>query len=149
MERLPKFRFETVSGENTTVTLGATVGCDYNIATRGTVKMPGGLDMYLRAPKFIFSVIEKFIDDDVTEFYVELTTDKDVEFTVFADHDEDLTACSEATDFVLSDSMTINLEADKDVWYRLDMAALKSANQDWSVSLVNSSSEAVHVEVEV
>jgi oxygen-independent coproporphyrinogen-3 oxidase len=84
MERLPKFRFETVSGETTTVTVGATVGCDYNIATRGTVKMPGGLDMYLRAPRFIFSVIEKFIDDDVNEFYVELTTDKDVEFTMEA-----------------------------------------------------------------
>ena len=149
MERLPKFRFETVSGETTTVTIGATVGCDYNIATRGTVKMPGGLDMYLRAPRFIFSVIEKFIDDDVNEFYVELTTDKDVEFTIFADHDEDLTACSSATDFVLSDSMTISLEADKDVWYKVDMKALKANDQDWSISVVNPSDKAVDVEVEV
>jgi hypothetical protein len=71
MGNLPKFRFATISGETTKVTMGATVGCEYNIATKGSVSVPGGIDLSLRMPSFIFGVMKQFIRDDVNEIYVE------------------------------------------------------------------------------
>jgi hypothetical protein len=149
MSSLPTFRFATVSGETTKVTMGATVGCEYNIATKGSVSVPGGVDLSLRVPSFIFKVLKHLVREDVNEFYVQLTTDKEVEFAIDTTTTEDLTACLEAIDLVVTDSMVIDLAANTDQWYKVDLSALKGTNKDLAVKAVNPSDAPVNVEVEV
>ncbi len=149
MDKLPKFQFSTVSGEKTNVTIGATVGCEYNIATRAKVPVPGDVEIAVRVPRFVFKVLREFVDYDVNEFYIELTTDKKVEFSVDATVEEDLDACLEAVDLVISDTMTIDLVADTDMWYKVDLSAVKDLNKDLAVTVTNAAAEAVEVEVEV
>ena len=149
MTRLPKFRFATVSGETTKVTMGATVGCDYNIATRGTVSLPGGVDLALRVPRFILKAMKLFVRDDVNEFYIQLTTDKDAEFSIYSATKEEVLACQEASELVISDNMSISLKADQDVWYKVDLTDLYSIKKDLAVTVATSSTEKVDVEVEV
>ena len=149
MGKLPRFYFETVSGETTALTMGATVGCEYNIATRGTVKVPGGVGLSLRVPSFIFKAIKPFINDNVHAFYVEMTTDKDVEFAMSLTTKEDLKVCENATELAISDSMVIALEADVDVWYTIDLSKLNSLNKDLAITASNSAAQAASIEVEV
>ena len=149
MSSLPTFRFATVSGETTKVTMGATVGCEYNIATKGSVSVPGGVDLSLRVPSFIFKVLKHLVREDVNEFYVQLTTDKEVEFAIDTTTTEDLTACMDAIDLVVTDSMVIDLAGNTDQWYKVDLSALKGTNKDLAVKAVNPSDAPVNVEVEV
>ena len=149
MGKLPRFYFETVSGETTALTMGATVGCEYNIATRGTVKVPGGVGLSLRVPSFIFKAIKPFINDNVHAFYVEMTTDKDVEFAMSLTTKEDLKVCENATELAISDSMVIALEADVDVWYTVDLAKLNSLNKDLAITVSNPAAQVASIEVEV
>ena len=149
MGKLPKFQFATVSGKKTNITFGATVGCEYNIATRATLPVPGDVEVALRVPSFIFKVARKFIDYDVNEFYIELTTDEQIEFSIDATVEEDLDACLEAVDLVVSDSMTIDLVANTDMWYKVDLSAIKNLNKDLAVTVSNTAPEAVDIEVEV
>lgn len=149
MGTLPKFRFATVSGETTAVTVGATVGCDYNIATRGTLNIPGGVDLNLRVPSFIFQVMKKFVNDDIHEVYFEVTTDKQVEFSIDAAEKEELIACLDAIELELTDSMVIDLAANTDIWYKVDLSTFKTLHKDLAVTVINASAEAAKVEVEV
>ena len=149
MSSFPTFRFATVSGEKTKVTVGATVGCDYNIATKGTVNVPGGIDLSLRMPSFIFKVLKHFVREDVNEFYVQITTDKSVDFAIDTTTTEDVTACMDAIDLVVTDSMTIDLAGNTEQWYKVDLSALKGTNKDLAVKVVNPSNQPVDVEVEV
>ena len=149
MGSLPRFRFATVSGETTAVTVGATVGCDYNIATRGTLNIPGGIDLNLRVPSFIFQVMKEFVNDDIHEVYIELTTDKPVEFSIDAADKEEVIACLDAIELELTDSMVIDLTANTDIWYKVDLSTFKTLNKDLAVTVINASAEAAKVEVEV
>ena len=149
MDKLPKFQFSTVSGEKTNVTIGATVGCEYNIATRAKVPVPGDVEIAVRVPRFVFKVLREFVDYDVNEFYIELTTDKKVEFSIDATVEEDLDACLEAVDLVISDSMTIDLVADTDMWYKVDLSEVRKLNKDLAITVNNPSEKQVDVEVEV
>ena len=78
VSRLPKFRYAAEA--TTSLTMGATVGCEYNIATRGTIKLPStkGLEVSFRMPGFIYDVLDKFVHDDVEAVYVEMTTDQQI-----------------------------------------------------------------------
>ena len=149
MARLPKFRFATISGETTNVTVGATVGCDYNIATRGTISLPGGLDLALRVPSFILKAMKLFVREDVNEFYIQLTTDKDAEFSIDSATKEEILACQDASELVLSDNMAISLKADQDLWYKVDLTDLYSIKKDLEVTMATSAAKKVEVEVEV
>ena len=149
MGKLPKFQFSTVSGKKTNIKVGATVGCEYNIATRVSLPVPGDIEVALRVPRFIFKVLREFVDYDVNEFYIEVTTDEKIEFSIDAAIEEDLDACLEAVDLVVTDSMTIDLVANTDMWYKVDLSAVKDLNKDVAVTVTNASEEAVDVEVEV
>ena len=145
--RLPKFQFSTVSGETTKVTMGATVGCDYNIATKGSVNVPGGVDISLRIPTFIFKALKVLMNDDIDEWFVEITTDKDAELTI-NDANEDVDACLDAESLVISDSMLIDLTAQTDQWYKVDLSQIKEMNKDLAVTVLHAE-ESLDIEVEI
>ncbi|MBR5173915.1 MAG: hypothetical protein IKW16_03090, partial [Clostridia bacterium] len=80
--KLPKFYFTTEEEGLTKITLGATVGCEYNIATKTIVMLPGSLNYAMVMPEQMFDLMDKLVSDDVTEVYVEMTTDRAVHFSV-------------------------------------------------------------------
>ena len=143
--KLPKFYFTTEAEGLTTITLGATVGCEYNIATKTIVKVPGSLNYAVVVPEQLFDFIDKMVNDEVTEVYVEMTTDKAVTFSVDMIN-ETPDPCHEAE--LLDITKGINLEANVDKWYKVDLDALKALNGDVALTMINPSAEAVEVDME-
>ncbi len=144
--KLPKFYFTTEKEGFTKITLGATVGCEYNIATKAIVALPGSLNYAMVMPEQMFDVMDKFVSDDVTEVYIEMTTDEAVRFTLDMVNNTD-DACHDAELMNTLDGIT--LEKDQDKWYKIDLDALKAMNSDVAVKLINPSANSVNVDMEV
>ena len=144
--KLPKFYFTTEKEGFTKITLGATVGCEYNIATKTIALVPGSLNYAMVMPEQMFDVMDKFVSDDVTEVYIEMTTDEAVRFTLDMVNNTD-DACHSAE--LMNTTDGINLEANQDKWYKIDLDALKAMNSDVAVKLINPSANSVVVDMEL
>ena len=142
---LPKFYFTTEEEGLTKITVGATVGCEYNIATKTIFVLPGSMNYAMVVYEKIFDAIDKLVNDDVTEVYVELTTDKAVHFNVDMINNTD-DPCHGAELFDLNKG--INLEANVDKWYKIDMDVLKALKDDVALTIINPSAEPVDVDME-
>jgi hypothetical protein len=96
-------------------------------------------------PEQVFDVLDKMVNDEVTEVYVELTTDKAVSFSVDMINNTD-DPCHAAE--LLDVTKGINLEANKEKWYKIDVDALKAMKSDVAVKLVNPSASVVTLDME-
>ena len=144
--KLPKFYFTTEEEGLTTITVGATVGCEYNIATKTIAVLPGSLNYAMVVPEQMFDVWDKLVSDDVTEVYVELTTNKAVHFSVDMINNTD-DACHSAE--LISIENGIKLEANVDKWYKIDFDVLKAMKSDLAVTVINPSGQPVDVAMEL
>ena len=147
VSRLPKFRYAAEA--TTSLTMGATVGCEYNIATHGTIKLPStkGLEVSFRMPGFIYDVLNKFVHDDVDAVYVEMTTDQQFKFGIDMEY---AGGCEKATKLDLSQPLDIDLTANKDVWYSVNLNDIRAlGDKKIAFNLNNPSDKAVEVEFEV
>ncbi|MBR5492706.1 MAG: hypothetical protein IKV77_06215, partial [Alistipes sp.] len=147
VSRLPKFRYAAEA--NTSLTMGVTVGCEYNIANRGTIKLPTtkGLEVSFRMPGFIYDVLNKFVHEDVEAVYVEMTTDQQIKFGVDMEY---AGGCEKAAKLDLSKPLDIDLTANKDSWYYIDLKEVKAmGDEKISFRLNNQSDKDVEVEFEV
>ena len=144
--KLPKFYFTTEAEGLTTITLGATVGCEYNIATKTIAVLPGSLNYAMVVPEQLFDVLDKMVSDEVTEVYVEMTTDKPVHFSVDMINNTD-DACHSAE--LISIENGIKLEANVDKWYKIDFDVLKAMKSDLAVTVINPSGQPVDVDMEL
>ena len=144
--KLPKFYFTTEAEGLTTITLGATVGCEYNIATKTIAVLPGSLNYAMVVPEQLFDVLDKMVNDEVTEVYVEMTTDKPVHFSVDMINNTD-DACHSAE--LISIENGIKLEANVDKWYKIDFDVLKAMKSDLAVTVINPSGQPVDVDMEL
>ena len=144
--KLPKLYFTTLEEGLTTITMGATVGCEYNIATKTIVKLPGSWNYAVVVPEQLFDLMDKMVNDEVTEVYVELTTDRAVTMSVDMINDTD-DPCHGAE--LLDVTKGINLTANQDKWYKVDLDALKAMNSDVAVTVLNPSAEPATVDMEL
>ena len=117
-----KISFRNLGTETATLTAGVTVGCEYAIPTYGKVKMPKELAFSLAIPTSILAKARKFIDADITEFYMQLTSDQDIVVALDMDA-SDLKACSAAVPFDWSnwEKNGLQLQANQDVWYEVNL----------------------------
>ena len=117
-----KFSFRNLGTETATLTAGVTVGCEYAIPTYGKVKMPRELAFSLAVPTSILAKARKFIDADITEFYMQLTSDQDILVALNMDA-SDLKACSSAVPFDWNDweKNGLQLQANQDIWYEVNL----------------------------
>ena len=76
-----RISFANKSGKTAHVTTGATVGCEYGILTRGKLPVPA-MDVDVNIPTWVFGVLSKFVDEDVNQYYVEVTTDEPLQFQI-------------------------------------------------------------------
>ena len=147
ISRLPKFRYAAEA--TTSMTFGATVGCEYNIATRGTIKMPTtkGLEVSFRLPGVIFEALKRVDNGEADVVYLELTTDKQIKWGMDMEY---AGGCEKATALDFNQPINIDLKAGKDIWYQVDLKQLKAmGDKRINFNLNNASSEAVEVEIEV
>ena len=117
-----KISFRNLGAETATLTAGVTVGCEYAIPTYGKVKMPKELAFSLAIPTSILAKARKFIDADITEFYMQLTSDQDIVVALNMDA-SDLKACSSAIPFDWSnwEKNGLHLQANQDIWYEVNL----------------------------
>ena len=117
-----KVSFRNLGAETATLTAGVTVGCEYAIPTYGKVKMPKELAFSLAIPTSILAKARKFIDADITEFYMQLTSDQDIVVALNMDA-SDLKACSSAVPFDWSnwEKNGLHLQANQDIWYEVNL----------------------------
>ena len=117
-----KISFRNLGAETATLTAGVTVGCEYAIPTYGKVKMPKELAFSLAIPTSILAKARKFIDADITEFYMQLTSDQDIVVALNMDA-SDLKACSSAIPFDWSnwEKNGLQLQANQDIWYEVNL----------------------------
>ena len=143
MNKYPMFNFATPQGR-TRLTIGATVDCQYNIATRATLPVPGNMNLSLRIPRFVFDVIRKFVHQDVQTVFVEMTTDKQVEFSIDMAY---VDACETATKLDFSQPVVLDLQANQEVWYEVDVKELFAmTDKQITYSVTNSSDQPVEVQ---
>ena len=117
-----KVSFRNLGAETATLTAGVTVGCEYAIPTYGKVKMPKELAFSLAIPTSILAKARKFIDADITEFYMQLTSNQDIVVALNMDA-SDLKACSSAIPFDWSnwEKNGLHLQANQDIWYEVNL----------------------------
>ena len=122
------FYFANKGNKHAHVTVGMVADCQYTTGTTITLPIPTGLDFNVLAPNLlkvlmqeVESFEEKFNEWDVQEIYMEVTTDQTIEFALKAQDGN--YACESAIDFDWVDWETngIQLQADQDVWYRVNM----------------------------
>ena len=120
--RAGKFSFRNLGAETATLTAGVTVGCEYAIPIYGKVKMPKELAFSLAVPTSILAKARKFIDADITEFYMQLTSDQDIVVALNMDA-SDLKACSTAVPFDWSswEKNGLQVQANQDIWYEVNL----------------------------
>ncbi|MBE6320763.1 MAG: hypothetical protein E7075_07345, partial [Bacteroidales bacterium] len=145
-----KLSFKNLTGSTATLSAGVTVGCEYAIAHRAKVKVPKSIDLSINVPKRILNFARQFVDNDVENFYLQLTTDKAIKFSIDLQA-PDVDACREAVEFDWAawEKDGLHLEANQDKWYKVNLDYLfnKLENgEDLVVNLVNGSEDMdVHV----
>ena len=118
------------------VTLGATVDCKYGIVTKKTVSIPTWFDLTMYIPPFMGNVINKVVDQDITEFYVEVTTDQPIMFGLDIDYGFAL-GCNEAVDFNWNTGAMVQ---PRDVqWFKFNTAELKANELQTKLTFTNHS----------
>ena len=145
-----KFSFRNLGTETATLTAGVTVGCEYAIPTYGKVKMPRELAFSLTVPTSILAKARKFIDADITEFYMQLTSDQDIVVALNMDA-SDLTACSTAVPFDWNnwEKNGLQLQANQDIWYEVNLRypwEKMKKGEDLVLSITNNNNVSVDFE---
>jgi hypothetical protein len=125
------------SAQTANITAGGTVGCEYNIATRTSFKLLKRFDWAFAIPTWVIEQIDRFVDNDVTEFYLELTTDQPIAFSFGMD------ACQEAIPFDWTTGHT--QEAWTTQWYEVDVAPVLANEQQIKLTLTNHSNQTAWV----
>ena len=153
------FYFANKGNKHAHVTVGMVADCYYTTGTTITLPIPSGVDFNVLAPNLlkvlmqeVESFEEKLNDWDVQEIYVELTSDQTIEFALKAkDGNYD---CESAIDFDWADweANGIQLQADQDVWYRMNMEypiEKLLREEEVVIAITNLDSVAVDVEMTV
>ena len=147
------FSIKNMGTNHATLTAGVTVGCEYAIATRGKMIVPEYVDMTLNMPKRVVTMARKLIDGDVNDFYLQLTTDQPIAFSMNT-RTVDVRVCGASKDFDWNAWKTTGLQlgANEDTWYKVNLGAplqqLKNG-EDIVLSVSNPNSEAIDVDFSV
>ena len=111
-DKTPTLSFANESDKTATISMGATVGCEYGILTKGKVKVPANLSVTHSVPRWIFKAIRAFINDEVEHYYTQITTDQALSFQIAMDAEAE----PEVPEYVLVQD-TVNFYTCAGDWY--------------------------------
>ena len=117
-----KISFRNLSSQTAHLTAGVTVGCEYAIPTYVSAKLPKDLAFSLAIPTSLLAKARKLIDPNVTEFYMQLTSDQDIMLALNMDASS-VKACADAVPFDWNnwEKNGLQLQANQDVWYEVNL----------------------------
>ena len=149
MGKAAKFSFRNLGTETAHLTAGATVGCEYSILTYSSFKMPKQLSFSLNVPTAILSQARKLVDVEVTNFYLQLTSDQDIVLGV--DMDDNVYACADnqTFDWKAWENGGLQLQANQEQWYEVNLRypwEKMKKGEDLVLSVTNPNDVSVDVE---
>ena len=81
-DKYPTFYFGNLTDKTATISMGATVGCEYGILTKGKAKVPAKSDVQFSLPRWILKAFRYLVNDEVKHYYTQITTDQALEFEI-------------------------------------------------------------------
>lgn len=133
---LASLTIENQGNSAANVTLGATIACDYGVVSRATVTIPTWFDLTSIIPSGAYYLIDKLTNKEITEFYVEVTTDQPIMFGFGVEYGNAF-GCDDATDFDWATGTTIAANDAK--WYKFDVTDLKNNEKQVKLTFTNTS----------
>ena len=128
------FTIENQGSAAANITLGATIACDYGVLSRTTLSIPTWFDLTTLLPSGLYYLIDRVTNKDITEFYVEVTTDQPIEFGYGISIEQQF-GCDNATEFDWTTGTTIAPNDAK--WYKFDITDLKANEQQVKLTFTN------------
>ena len=128
------FTIENQGSAAANITLGATIACDYGVLSRTTLSIPTWFDLTTLLPSGLYYLIDRVTNKDITEFYVEVTTDQPIEFGYGISIEQQF-GCDNATEFDWATGTTIPANDAK--WYKFDITDLKANEQQVKLTFTN------------
>ena len=133
---LSSFTIENQGAKAANITLGATIACDYGIVSKTTVSIPTWLDLTSIIPSGAYYLIDKLTNKEITEFYLEVTTDQPIMFGFGVEYGNAF-GCDDATNFNWATGTTIPANDAK--WYKFDITDLKANKEQVKLTFTNTS----------
>jgi hypothetical protein len=124
------------------VTLGVTVDCKYGIATTINQSVPTWFDLTTYCPTGLFRLVDALVAEEITEFYLSITTDQPMLFGFDLDYGTML-GCDDATRFDWTKGAVINSLDAK--WFDFDLTDVKGTGKHVKLTFTNHTDEIVWV----
>ena len=143
--------FKNMTSKHATLTTGVTTSCEYAAATVAKVKVPRDIEFTLNMPKVLISKVRGLIDPAIANFYLQLTTDQAIAFTLNTQA-TGVNACASAVEFDWTAWETdgLKLEANKEQWYKVNIAyPLEKLKNGEDITLALSNPNLMPVEVDL
>lgn len=131
---LPKFSFLNKGDQAAKITVGATLSCDYGLLTQATITVPTWLDFSTILPSLPEKVLNKLINPDITEYYIQITTTEPILFGWGLDYANSF-GCENATLFDWNKGAVLPARDAK--WYEFDIAPLKEGKKQVKLTFTN------------
>lgn len=131
---LPKFSFLNKGDQAAKITVGATLSCDYGLLTQATITVPTWLDFSTFLPSLPEKVLNKLINPDITEYYIQITTTEPILFGWGLDYANSF-GCENATLFDWNKGAVLPARDAK--WYEFDIAPLKEGKKQVKLTFTN------------
>ena len=131
---LSSLTIENQGNQAAHITLGATIACDYGVVSRATVTIPTWFDLTSIIPSGAYYLIDKLTNREITEFYLEVTTDQPIMFGFGVEYGNAF-GCDNATDFDWATGTTIPANDAK--WYKFDITDLKANEEQVKLTFTN------------
>ena len=143
--------FKNMTSKHATLTTGVTTSCEYAAATVAKVKVPRDIEFTLNMPKVLISKVRGLIDPAIANFYLQLTTDQAIAFTLNTQA-TGVKACASAVEFDWTawENNGLQLEANKEQWYKVNIAyPLEKLKNGEDITLALSNPNLMPVEVDL
>ena len=143
--------FKNMTSKHATLTTGVTISCEYAAATVAKVKVPRDIEFTLNMPKSLISKVRGLIDPAIANFYLQLTTDQAIAFTLNTQA-TGVRACASAVEFDWTawEIDGLQLEANKEQWYKVNIAhPLEKLKNGEDITLALSNPNLMPVEVDL
>ena len=124
------------------VTIGATIDCQYGIATTITQTVPSWFDVTSCYPSGFYQLARLLTKKEISEFYLSVKSDQPMLFGFGLDHGTML-GCDDAIRFDWTKGAVINSRDAQ--WYNFDLNTVKGSGSHLKLTFTNHSDEIVWV----
>lgn len=134
LDLLPKFTFQNKGDQAAKITIGVTLDCDYDILTQFTLTVPTWLDLTTLLTSLPEQFIDKHINQNITEYYVKVTTSEPILFGFELDYANSF-GCENAQPFDWNKGAVLPAKDAK--WFEFDILPVLEKKQQVKLTFTN------------